>query len=365
MNSQENTSASDDVVRFASSPPAVGLPAWYPLPLVSISNRISQGQGQAALAVNQELLSTYWHIGRDILDRQLQQGWGSKVIDRLSTDLRERYPEAKGYSPRNLKYMRTFAEAWSSEAIVQQPVAQLLWGHNLVLLEKLSEESTRIWYAQAALAEGWSRNHLVRQIETRLHERSGQTTSNLNTVLPPSTSSAVQEATKDPYVFDFLELTESHNGRELEDQLLQHVERFLLELGRGFAFVGRQLRLDVAGDEIFPDLLFYNFVLRRFVVIELKVGKFEPGHLGQLGMCMSAVDDLLAQSGDEPTIGLLLCKTKNSVVAEYALRCFKSPIGVAEWATEIKDSLPDDVSRTLPSISELEAELTVNMKDRI
>lgn len=365
MNSEDRWSSSDDIVQFASMPPATGLPEWYPLLLDSISEHISQGQRQAALAANQELINTYWHIGHDILDRQLQQGWGSKVIDRLSADLRERYPEAKGYSPRNLKYMRTFAEAWSSEAIVQQPVAQLPWGHNLVLLEKLNEESTRIWYAQAALAEGWTRSHLVRQIETRLHERSGQATSNFNTVLPPSTSSVVQEATKDPYVFDFLELTESHNERELEGQLLQHVERFLLELGRGFAFVGRQLRLDVAGDEFFPDLVFYNFVLRRFVVVELKVGKFEPGHLGQLGMCMSAADDLLAQPGDEPTIGLLLRKTKNSVVAEYALRSFNSPIGVAEWATEIKDSLPENVSRSLPSISELEAELAVNMKDRI
>ncbi|MGO2938920.1 MAG: PDDEXK nuclease domain-containing protein [Glutamicibacter arilaitensis] len=357
MNSQDKTSASDDVVRFASTPPAAGLPEWYPMLLNSVSDRISQGQRQAALAANQELINTYWHIGRDILDRQSQQGWGTKVIDRLSADLRDRYPDVKGFSPRNLKYMRTLAGVWTAEAIVQAPLAQLPWYHHIALLEKLNEESTRIWYAQAALAESWSRNHLVRQIETRMHERSGQATSNFNTVLPSSTSSGVQEATKDPYVFDFLELTESHNERELEGQLLQHVERFLLELGRGFAFVGRQLRLDVAGDEFFPDLVFYNFILRRFVVVELKVGKFEPGHLGQLGMYMSAVDDLLAQPGDEPTIGLLLCKTKNSVVAEYALRGFKSPIGVAEWATEIKDSLPDNVSRSLPSVDELEAEL--------
>lgn len=357
MNSQDNTSASDDVVRFASTPSAAGLPEWYPLLLSSISDRISQGQRKAALAANQELINTYWHIGRDILDRQSQQGWGTKVIDRLSADLRDRYPDVKGFSPRNLKYIRSLADVWAADAIVQAPLAQLPWYHHIALLEKLNEESTRIWYAQAALAEGWSRNHLVRQIETRLHERSGQATSNFNTVLPSSTSSVVQEATRDPYVFDFLDLTESHNERELEGQLLQHVERFLLELGRGFAFVGRQLRLDVAGDEFFPDLVFYNFILRRFVVVELKVGKFQPGHLGQLGMYMSAVDDLLAQPGDEPTIGLLLCKTKNSVVAEYALRGFNSPIGVAEWATEIKDSLPDNVSRSLPSVDELEAEL--------
>ncbi|GGL80306.1 hypothetical protein GCM10010038_07950 [Glutamicibacter protophormiae] len=303
------------------------------------------------------MVVTYWHVGHDILDRQSEQGWGSKVMDRLSTDLRERFPGIKGFSPRNLKYMRSFAATRSATAIVQAPLAQLPWYLHIALLEKLDDESTRNWFAAMALSEGWSRNHLVRQIETRLHERSGQAVSDFEATLPSPTSAFVHNAAKDPYVFDFLEMTESHNERELEDQLMHQVERFLLELGRGFAFVGRQLRLDVTGDEFFPDLIFYNFILRRFVVVELKATKFEPGHLGQLGMYMSAVDDLFAQPGDEPTIGLLLCKTKNSVVAEYALRGFSSPISVAEWATELKDSLPEDVSRSLPSIVELEAEL--------
>lgn len=357
MNSNENTSSSDDVVQFGSTPPAADLPTWYPKLLESVSDRVSQGQRRASLAVNQELVSTYWNVGHDILERQTEQGWGSKVIDRLSADLRDRFPGIRGFSPRNLKYMRAFADTWAVTAIVQSPLAQLPWYHHIALLEKLDDESTQLWYALMAVSEGWSRNHLVRQIETGLHERSGQAASNFDTVLPSSTSFIVQNATKDPYVFDFLELTEAHNERELEAQLLQHVERFLLELGRGFAFVGRQLRLDIAGDEFFPDLLFYNFILRRFVVVELKTGKFEPGYLGQLGMYMSAVDDLLAQPGDEPTIGLLLCKSKNSVVAEYALRGFSSPIGVAEWATALKDSLPESISRSLPSIDELEAEL--------
>lgn len=330
MNLNQNSSTSADVARFSCTPSAFGLPAWYPKLRDSISNPLSEGQRRAKLAVNQELVSSYWNVGHDILDRQPEQGWGSKIIDRLSADLRDRLPGIKGSSPRNRKYMRSFADTRAATAIVQQPVAQLPRGNNRVLLDKLSGHSTRLRYARMALSEGWSRNHVVRQIETRLYERSGQATSNFSTVLPPSTSALVQNATKDPYVIDFLELTEANNERELEAQLLQHVERFLLELGRGFAFVGRQLRLDVAGDEFFPDLLFYNFILRRFVVIELKTGKFEPGYLGQLGMYMSAVDDLLAQPGDEPTIGLLLCKSKNSVVAEYALRGFSSPIGVAE-----------------------------------
>lgn len=357
MSSEDDISASNAPVQFGSTPPSSALPSWYPKVLDAISNHVSQGQRRANLVVNQELVSTYWNVGHDILERQAEQGWGSKVIDRLSADLRDRFPGIKGFSTRNLKYMRSFADTWTATAIVQSPLAQLQRYHHIALLEKLDDESTRLWYARMALSEGWSRNHLVRQIETRLHERSGQATSNFDTVLPSPASFIVQNATKDPYVFDFLDLTEAHNERELEAQLLQHVERFLLELGRGFAFVGRQLRLDVAGDEFFPDLVFYNFILRRFVVVELKPGKFEPGYLGQLGMYMSAVDYLLAQAGDEPTIGLLLCKNKNSVVAEYALRGFSSPIGVAEWATELKDSLPESISRSLPSINELEAEL--------
>lgn len=253
--------------------------------------------------------------------------------------------------------MRSFAEAWSSTAIVQGPLAQLPWYHQIALLEKLNDEPTRIWYARHAISDGWSRNVLVHQIETRLHERSGQSVSNFQRTMPPLSSDLAQNATKDPYVFDFLTMSDAYGERELESQLMQHVERFLLELGRGFAFVGRQLRLDVAGDEFFPDMVFYNFVLRRFVVVELKATKFEPGFLGQLGMYMGAVDDLLAQPGDEPSIGLLLCKTKNSIVAEYALRGYKSPISVAEWATAMKDSFPDEVTQALPTIEELEAEL--------
>lgn len=274
MNSKDRSSASDEVVQFARTPPAAGLPIWYPTLLDSISDHASHGQRRAQHAVNQELILTYWQVGQDIIDRQSEQGWGAKVIDRLSADLRERFPGIRGFSPRNLKYMRAFAVAWSSEAIVQQPVAQLPWGHNVVLLDKLADESTRIWYASMALSEGWSRNHLVRQIETRLHERFGQAVSNFEATLSSPTSAIVQNATKDPYVFDFLEMTQSHDERELEDQLMHHVERFLLELGRGFAFVGRQLRLDVAGDEFFPDLIFYHFILRRFVVVELKATKF-------------------------------------------------------------------------------------------
>jgi predicted nuclease of restriction endonuclease-like (RecB) superfamily len=342
---------------FEVAPPRSAAPTWYPDLLDAVVGKVRAGRSRAISATNQELILTYWSVGRDVLERQSAEGWGTKVIDRLAADLKERFPDAKGFSSRNLKYMRSFAAAWPGDSIVQQPVALLPWGRNIVLLDKLEDPDARRWYALEALSEGWSRNILSLQIERRLHERAGKAISNFQATLPPSSSDLAQEATKDPYVFDFLDMTASSNERDLERQLIDHVERFLLELGRGFAFVGRQMRLDVGGDEFFPDLLFYNFRLRRFVVIELKTGKFEPGHLGQLGMYMSAVDDLLAHPDDEPTIGLVLCKTKNAVVAEYALRGYHSPMGVAEWATALETSMPADLAPGLPTIDELEAEL--------
>lgn len=270
MISDSESSRDNAVAQFASTPPIAGLPPWYSEMLDSVSVLVSQGQQRVVHAANQELVRTYWYIGQEILVRQTEQGWGTKVIDRLSADLRDSHPCIKGFSPRNLKYMRSFAEAWSSTAIVQDPLAQLPWYHQIALLEKLNDEPTRIWYARHAISDGWSRNVLVHQIETRLHQRLGQAVSNFQRTLPLLSSDLAQNATKDPYVFDFLTMSDAYGERELESQLLQHVERFMLELGRGFAFGGRQLRLDVAGDEFFPDLVFYNFILRRLVVIELK-----------------------------------------------------------------------------------------------
>ncbi len=342
---------------FPPTPARSGMPGWYPDMLDAVSSRISTGRVRAAAAVNQELVATYWAIGKEILDRQSQEGWGAKVIDRLSADLRDKFPGLKGFSPRNFVYMRQFAYAWPDFPITQQAVAQLPWGHNIVLLEKLSDPETRLWYAAAAVEHGWSRNVLVHQIETHLHERSGQAISNFKDVLPAADSDLLHQTMKDPYIFDFVAMTDRHDEAELESQLVDHVEKFLLELGQGFAFVGRQVRLVVGGDEFIADLLFYNFRLRSFVVVELKAGKFDPGFLGQLGMYMSAVDDLMAHPDDKPTIGLLLCKTKNNVVAEYALRGYSAPIGVAEWKTQIVESLPEEFTSSLPSIELLEAEL--------
>ncbi|WGW14141.1 PDDEXK nuclease domain-containing protein [Saxibacter everestensis] len=309
------------------------------------------------------MLMTYWAIGRDILERQSEEGWGARVVDRLSGDVRSQFPGSKGYSPRNLKYMRAFAAAWPDQAIVQASLAQLPWYHQIALLEKLNDPETRLWYAAVAVDGGWSRNLLIQQIGSKLHERSGEAVTNFSATLPPADSDLALQAMKDPYIFDFLAMADQRNERELEAQLVSQVEKFLLELGQGFAFVGQQVRLVVGDDEFFVDLLFYHLKLRCYVVIELKATKFEPSYVGQLGMYMSAVDDLLAHPDDKPTIGLLLCKSKNSVVAEYALRGFTMPMGVAEWKTEVVESLPEEFASSLPSIEDLEAELATLSAD--
>lgn len=342
-------------------------PEGYADWLADLKARIHTAQQRAALAANRELVLLYWQIGRDILARQAEQGWGAKVIDRLSQDLRSAFPEMKGFSPRNLKYMRAFAEAWPEPEFVQQVLHKLPWGHNLVLLDKLPGPQTRKWYASTAIEHNWSRNVLVIQIESRLLERSGKAATNFELTLPKPQSDLARESLKDPYWFDFLGLGDEAQERAVEGALVKHVTEFLLELGTGFAFVGRQVLLDVGGDEFFIDLLFYHLKLRCYVVIELKGGKFKPGHLGQLSFYLTAVDEQVKHPQDNPTIGLLLCKSKNKVVAEYALRQNTQPLGVAEY--KLIESLPPELATDLPSIEQIEQELmgddanTVNTDD--
>ena len=330
-------------------------PAGYADWLAELKTRIHTAQQRAALAVNRELVLLYWQIGRDILARQAEQGWGAKVIERLAHDLRTAFPQMKGFSPRNLKYMRAFAEAWPDAEFVQAVLAQLPWYHQLALLDKLPDAESRRWYAAKAMEHNWSRNMLVMQIETRLRERSGTAVTNFAQCLPQPQSDLARESLKDPYRFDFLGLTDAAQEREIETALVRHVTEFLLELGTGFAFVGRQVLLDVGGDEFFIDLLFYHLKLRCYVVIELKGGKFKPEHLGQLGFYLTAVDRQIKSEHDKPTIGLLLCRSKNKVVAEYALRTNTQPLGVAEY--QLLDSLPAELQTSLPSIEQLENEL--------
>ena len=323
--------------------------------LIDLKSRFHNAQQRATLAVNSELVLLNWQIGQDILTRQTQQGWGTKVIDRLAQDLRAAFPDMKGFSPRNLKYMRAFAGAWPDAEFVQEVLAQLPWYHQIALLDKLSSPETRRWYAAQAIKHNWSRNILVMQIEARLLERSGKAVSNFDSQLPKPQSDLARESLKDPYRFDFLGLTLDAQEREIENALVKHVTDFLLELGAGFAFVGQQVLLDVGGDEFFIDLLFYHLKLRCYVVIELKAGKFKPEHLGQLSFYLTAVDAQLKHPQDGPTIGLLLCKSKNKVVAEYALRDNARPIGVAEY--QLVESLPAELQTSLPSIEQIEREL--------
>jgi predicted nuclease of restriction endonuclease-like (RecB) superfamily len=331
-------------------------PEGYAEWLAELKSRIHAAQQRAALAVNHELVALYWQIGTDILIRQAKQGWGAKVVDRLAADLRAAFPTMKGFSPRNLKYMRAFAEAWPHGQFVQQPVAQLPWGHNLVLLERLRTQPERQWYAAKAVEHNWSRNILGIQIETRLLERDGKAITNFEVSLPKPQSDLARESLKDPYRFDFLGLADEAQEREIENALVKNVTDFLLELGAGFAFVGRQVLLDVGGDEFFIDLLFYHLKLRCYIVIELKAGKFKPEHLGQLGFYLTAVDAQVKHPSDGPTIGLLLCKSKNKVVAEYALRDNTQPLGIAEF--KLLESLPFNMQTSLPSIEQIERELT-------
>jgi predicted nuclease of restriction endonuclease-like (RecB) superfamily len=343
--------------RFPPTPARSTLPDWYPDLLDRVAAHVTAGHRRAVAAANTEALRSYWAIGREILDRQDSEGWGSRVIDRLSADLKTRFPTAKGYSPRNLKYMRSFAAAWRDQAIVQAPLAQLPWYHHLALLQKLDDSTLRTWYAAAAVEYGWSRDVLALQIESGFHQRTGKAVTNFATAIEDERSDLAQQATRDPYLFDFLGATDGWREREVEEKLVEHVGKFLLELGQGFAFVGQQVRLELGGDEFFCDLLFYHLHLRCYVVIELKAVPFNAAFLGQLGLYMAVVDDVLAKQGDKPTIGLLLCKNKKEVVAEYALRGFKAPIGVAEWTSAINGALPAEFESVLPSVEVLEAEL--------
>lgn len=332
------------------------MPADYGQWLADIKNRVLTARHKAALAVNAELVSLYWHIGRDILQRQAAQGWGSKVIDRLGRDLREAFPEMKGFSRANLLYMRAFAEAWTDFETVQQSVGQLPWGHNVLLLNRIKEQEARLFYVQKAIAENWSRATLEVHIKNRLHERQGKAVTNFAACLSAPTSALAQETLKDPYLFDFLSLGEDAQEREIENALMQHITRFLLELGNGFAFVGRQYRLEVNGDEFFIDLLFYHTRLKCYVVVELKATAFKPEHAGQLNFYLAAIDAQIKAPDDHPTIGLLLCKTQNRLVAEYALSGIDKPIGIAEY--ELVRALPEPLVTNLPTVEQLENELS-------
>ena len=323
----------------------------------AIKERIARERVKAVLAANAAMVLMYWDIGGQILEKQQMEGWGAKVIDRLSHDLKGAFPDMTGFSPRNLKYMRKFAESWPDRSFVQRTVAQIPWRSNLALLDKLQDNETRLWYAQKTIEYGWGKDMLAIQIDSRRHEREGKAINNFPVALPPIDSDMAQQVFKDPYVFDFLGTADLRREAELERKLVDHIQQFLLELGQGFAFVGRQVHLEVGDSDFYVDLLFYHLKLRCYVVVELKVTKFDPGYVSKLNMYLNIVDDLLKHPDDKPSIGLLLVKEKNQTIVEYSLAGFRKPIGVAQWQREITQSLPEEFKSSLPSIEEIEAEL--------
>lgn len=328
----------------------------YEALLREVKERVGAAQVRAGLSVNRELVLLYWEIGQAILRRQRAEGWGAKVVDRLAGDLRQAFPDMRGFSPRNLKYMRAFAEAYPEATFVQQVAAQMPWFHNCILLDKVSDPAEREWYVRAAIEHGWSRNVLVHQIESGLRQRLGQATTNFGATLSSPQADLAVQTLKDPYVFDFLSLGAEAHERDLERGLLDHLREFLLELGVGFAFVGSQYHLDVGGQDYYLDLLFYHLRLRCFVVIDLKMGEFQPEFAGKMNFYLSAVDDLLRHQDDGSSLGIVLCKNRDRVTVEYALRGLGQPIGVSTY--QLASALPSEYEGSLPTIEQLEAGLS-------
>jgi len=325
--------------------------------LNEIKEKVRTSQIKAALSVNKELIALYWEIGRSIYRKQGEEGWGAKTIEKLAKDLKESFPHAKGYSRTNISYMVQFAKEYPEIEIIQQLVGQIPWGHNLILIQRLNNKEERLWYIKKIIKNGWSRNMLSHWIDSDLYRREGRAITNFTNTLPPLQSDLANQTLKDPYCFDFLSLTENYKERELEKGLTDHIQKFLIELGKGFAFVGKQYELKVEDKVYYLDLLFYHIELNCFCVIELKGSEFNPEHAGKINFYLSAVDDLIKRPNDNPSIGILLCRDKNKTAVEYALRDIKKPIGVASFKTEIVKSLPENLKSSLPTIEEVEAEL--------
>ncbi len=320
--------------------------------LGDLKSKIRTARTKAALAVNQELIMLYWHIGRQVV---ALREWGTKLVKALSKDLQVSFPETRGFSVRNIQYMHLFAQLYPNLAIVQQSVAQIPWGHNVRILDKLNTPDERMWYVHQTLENSWSRDVLLHHIDTDLYARQGKTITNFPNTLPAPQSDLAQQLVKDPYSFEFLTLPANSRETDLQRGLLRHLRQFLVELGVGFAYVGSNVHLQVGGDDFYLDLLFYHLRLRCFVVIDLKTGPFQPEHAGKMNFYLVAADEPLRHTDDQPSIGMILCREKNSLVVEYALRNMNKPIGVPEYT--ITESLPAELAGDLPTIEELEAEL--------
>ena len=357
MDNRNHMGKNKDGVIFPVAPNLSEMSDAYLKFIEEVKSEIQKQRISVVLNANSSMICLYWNIGRGILKKQEEEGWGTKIIDRMAKDLKDAFPEMSGFSPRNIKYMRKFAESWPDFEIVQRVVAQIPWRTNISLMDKLKDEESRIWYAYKVIENGWSKTILDLQIESRLMERTGRSVNNFPAALPQADSDMVNQVFKDPYLFDFLGTDMPRREIEIERQLTEHIQSFLLELGQGFAFVGRQVHLEVGGDDFYLDLLFYHLKLRCFVVVELKACDFEPGFISQLNMYQNVVNDILRHPDDKPTIGLLLVKGKNETVVEYSLAGYQNPIGVAEWKNQIAKALPEELRSSLPSIEDIEKEL--------
>ena len=357
----------------------------YKVWLADIKSRIRNVQIKAALKVNTELLSFYWELGADIVARQEETAWGDGFLLQLSKDLMAEFPEMKGFSRRNLELIRKwhlfYKQAMLSGQIAKQLVSQMPkthkkenneqlpgrigqqlveqitsipWGHNIAIITKCKNLEEALYYVQSTILHNWSRSVLVHQIESRLYKREGKSVNNFTVTLPKEQSDLARQTLKDPYIFDFLSMTKEYTERDLEKGLIEHITHFLLELGAGFAFVGKQFQVQVGEKEFFIDLLFYHVRLHCYVVVELKTVEFEPEHAGKLNFYIKAVDTQLCKEGDQPTIGILLCKNKDKLVAEYAMSDIHKPIGVSEY--QLTHTLPEELKGSLPTIEEIEAE---------
>jgi predicted nuclease of restriction endonuclease-like (RecB) superfamily len=348
--------------------PLESLPKDYPRFLNGLKERIRAGRFKAALSANRELIAMYWDLGRQVVERQKRGSWGMNVIERAAQDLRDEFPEMSGLSARNIWRMRAFYRAWAGAdailarperelgaSILPRPVAELPWRHNVALLEKLKIPQERLWYARQALRNGWPRDVLVRHIRDGLHLRQGNAQTNFGLTLPAPQAKLAQETLKEEYALDFLPAGVTQE-KDIEQGIIENAQRFLLELGKGFAFVGRQQRLEANGREHVVDLLLYNVILHSYVVIELKAGPFKSEHAGKLSSYLSAADALLRRDGDQASIGVILCRSKNRIVVEYALRDQRRPIGVACY--RLTRELPSPLRKRFPTARALEAELS-------
>lgn len=351
-----------------SSTHMTSIPLGFAEVFQELKKKIQEARLSAAVAVNQRLIKLYWEMGKTIFEIQQTQKWGSRDVESLGNELQKAFPGISGFSRSNLFKMRAFYLSYEkvSQTVKQfeeLPIAQVPWGHNVILVTKIKDTEERLWYAHMTIEEGWTREALEDAIGSKYFRRHGKAITNFKDRLPEPESHLAQEILKDPYQFDFLELRNGYKERELEQGLIDHIQQFLIELGQGFAFVARQYHLEVDGDDYYIDLLFYHLQLRCYCVIEIKTTSFKPEYAGKMNFYLSAVDDFVKSDEDNPSIGLILCKTKKQFTAEYALRDIHKPMGVSQYEGIITKSLPKRFQQSLPSIQEIEAELSGSSPD--